>query len=348
MAKDRVLRGQQTLADGRNALNRWYRTYQFPRLTLPQHFKDSDKIVTEMLRELLNCRNPETHQYLVDLFRETSKRICAENYHPATRVNAAVVLTMLNVSEEVAAQRIPPVPDAATFDFMLKEIANPKQLDAVKAVLLVGIRRHVRVGTANLQRPLSPVQRRAARDALSTVWQQKEPPSGRSPEAHAWMRRRALESLALLADVKDDPSLLNEMAQTLVDESVPVSLKCTSARCFSLIHFPSDARIDPLPMVKRIGQFVVAVVEREVKTEEESKDGSGGSESAAPSGPMPGMPGGAPGGVPGGAMPGMPGGAPGGAMPGMPGGAPGGAMPGIPGGAPGGAMPGMPGGAMPG
>ena len=98
----------------------------------------------------------------------------------------------------------PPIPKIESLKVMLDELANPQQIDGVRAAALVGILRHVEI-----DRQLADVpggQRRLVgnnaeimiADAMLKLVNEKEAPEGRSQGGHDWMRRRAVEILGCL------------------------------------------------------------------------------------------------------------------------------------------------------
>ncbi len=274
LVKDGVILGRYALSDKRAEFLEWYSGYQFRRLTRHEFFHEMDKIRSELLKDLRGARAPEVHDVLTDTYLRLASVICKDaNYYPASRVNAMLLIASLNQTEETA--RAPAVPYARSLSFMLDQLNDDRQLDAVKAVALVGILRHIKLALVNPAYTLSVPQRDQILAAMRAVLKQPKPDT-RSPEAHAWLQRRAMESAVLVADLNKNPEILQELASLIESKEASPLLVCATAQAVGRLRVPRNLQYDPLPLAQRLGAAVVQAVEREAKrlAEQEKKPGS--------------------------------------------------------------------------
>ncbi len=292
LVKDGVIRGRYALSDRRDEFIEWYSGYQFRRLTRREFFSEMDKIRSDLLKDLRGARAPEVHQLLVDTYLRLASVICNDaNYYPASRVNAMLLIASLNQTEETP--RAPAVPYARSLSFMLDQLNSDRQLDAVKAVALVGILRHIKLALVNPAYTLSVPQRDQILAAMRAVLT-KPKPEARSPEAHAWLQRRAMESAVLVADLNKNPEVLQELAGLIESKEASPLLVCATAQAVGRLRIPRNLQYDPLPLAQRLGAAVVQAVEREAKRLSEQGE-KGGSDSMLDGyGGMAGMMGGGP------------------------------------------------------
>ncbi len=272
LVKDGVILGRLVLADKSDEFRKWYSGYQFPRLTLPEYFHEMESIRSDLLKDLRSARTPEVHQFLLDTFFRYASRLCTDDYYPATRVNAMLLIASLNQGEETPRTR--PVPYPPAFNFMLAQLGAAKQIDGVRAVALVGIRRHIRLALASRGYTINAAQRDQALAAMRNLINQDKPDT-RSAEGHAWMQRRAMESLALLADLNKHPDILQDLAKLIESDDASPMLVCVTAQAVGRLRIPKNLQYDPLPLAQRLGNAAVQVVDREAKRINEKKKSQG-------------------------------------------------------------------------
>ena len=184
---------------------------------------------------------PLIHKYIIDI----AKSISLANYHPAARINATLMLALINDSPEDPSTKKPPVPAASAFSPLVQLYMSPDAPDGVKAVALQGLARHVSLGAVK-----SP----QARDGVLKIMRElvkSEAPAGRSASAHAFMQRYAVDILSVLASPNSSP----ETAQTLValstNASKPSIIAAYAAAKIAAIQ-PGKQKLDKLPSVLQI------------------------------------------------------------------------------------------------
>jgi hypothetical protein len=349
--KEAILRGSEPFtADAtKKFLGDYYSRYSFALLTHPKNIGDWPKTRVNLTRTLAatNMQTPpllQVHDFLVDVLSQAMLPLIRGNYHPAVRCNAMLLLGSLNSQDPlfVGDAKRPAVPLIQSLKVMLDELANPQQIDGVRAAALVGILRHVEI-----DRQLENVpgaQRRLVgnnaenliADAMLKLVNEKQSPEGRSQAGHDWMRRRAVEILGYLGSPGQGSSVLAGLDGVLTDNKAPVALRCSAAEAIGRLKLPANANIKVSDTAKKLATVAVFACQKEIQRVEEqeareAKDklqaaggagygmgmGSGYMDTGSYGGSMGGMPGMMPdmGGMPYGMSGGMPG-------YGMPGGTP--------------------------
>lgn len=343
-----VINGTAPLADNQKKFDGFFLQYFFPQITWLENIQNPANYNALYQRRNVFFRDymrrstlPDVRQYLLKITLAKMKEIETGNYHPASRVNAMLIIAELNTKETVqSGTPSPPEPYLDAFPVMVDALGDPQQLDAVKIAAMLGILRHVQWDSRQRD-PRNPQAKKiddALRDRANTLClallNAKQPPAGRSVDGHAWMQRRAIDILGVLGTIGTNVNATQTVDAMVADEKAPLSIRCTAAEALGQLDLPPETRLDPLETARKLGELALFVCKRETKRFEDEKAfldekrlASGGQSGG---GGM--MSGGMPGGMPAGAMPGaMPGGPGGGGaasdddgpgaagMPGMPG-----------------------------
>ncbi len=200
-----------------------------------------------------------------------AKKLCKGNYHPAARYNIALIVG--NLDEELysksASAAKPPVPLPEALPVLLDFLNDAQMIDAVKVAALIGLQRHARYNLA------PPARATTVSQAMLAILAKQEPPSGRTPEGHLWMRRRATDVLGVIASPGKQNDVLTALQTVLADEDENIALRCTVADAIGHLKFAQDAKIDADNLVGQLGDLAVtvlaedvAVAEKELKKQE--------------------------------------------------------------------------------
>lgn len=190
---------------------KYYQQYQFGKLMDARYVNEYGKVAQSLLEDLdrsQKARGPAART-LGAWIVAGSRAIALGDFHPVARVNATLMLA--HVDDQPADLRAgrPPVPASAALPVLVQLYRAETSPDGVRAAALQGILRHVQMGSVT-----DPAYRDGiARIALALA--ESDPPAGRSPEAHAFLQRYALDLLATLAD----PNTSAKTAETLVSIS---------------------------------------------------------------------------------------------------------------------------------
>jgi len=200
-----------------SAFQAYYQRYLFGKLKDPAYLAEYGKIMQSVLDDLERAhKNDRANKSLSPTARLLSTwivggagAIAADNYHPAARINAALLLAY--VDDEAADPRTnsPPKPAAAALMPMVQLYRTETNPDGVRAVALQGLLRHVRLGAVTDPRFRTGIA------GLMLQLAESDPPANRSPEAHAYMQRYAVDILSFLAN----PNTTAKTAETFVSLS---------------------------------------------------------------------------------------------------------------------------------
>ena len=297
----------------------WYTGYILPLMTDEADLGGMSERRVELIADLARIKDFEFHTKLVTEAETYANRVLAGNYHPFARITAMHTIAHLNSVEVSVSQRVP-TPYAPAMDVLLARLKDAKELDAVKAVALFGIRRHLTTYLADDPRTISAADLKKMTDALLPLINEKTPPGKRSAAGHAWMRGRAIEALAALGEPGKGLVVYNAFNGVLEEKDAPISLRCAAANGLGLLRYPNDMKADFIKSADAIALAAVASAERNLARFQGLKDAiasrknkpsdRGGSGVGGPPGGAGGDPGGI-GGPPGG-LGGDPGGPPGG------------------------------------
>jgi len=171
---------------------------------------------------------------------ENALAIAPNNYHPAARVNATLMLALADDAQENNTTKTPPVPSTAAFVPLVKIYQKADFPDGVRAAALQGIARHVSLGA---------VKNPQFRAGIASMMQQlakSDPPAGRSPEAHAFLQRYAIDILAILASPSTSPDTVKTLVALSTDKEKPNLIAAYAASKMAKIE-PGKQKVDEVP-----------------------------------------------------------------------------------------------------
>ncbi|HTN74530.1 MAG TPA: hypothetical protein VL096_04760 [Pirellulaceae bacterium] len=291
-----LLKGDLAFAANESLFDSYYTRYKFAVMTQTnedQLAKLQQERRAFMEQHLKKAVSPEAHDHLVDLTFRSMKKICTENFHPAVRYNAMLIIGDLNVKEGITggANAGPADPLPAARDFMLAELVNPQQIDAVKLAAIIGLTRHAEI---NALRPADRQYTNAVRAAmikqLLPLAADKKVPATRSDEGHAWMRGRLYELLTALSLAGYDNNVAQLLTQTVGDESEPFSLRFVAADLLGRMNLAASTTLTGADVARKVADLLtqssraqLALLEEEIAIEKAKARLSGG-------GALPGRP----------------------------------------------------------
>src|SRR5690606_1098422 len=106
---------------------------------------------------------------------------------------------------------------------------------------------------------IPPAQRADLLKELTALAEKKEPPAGRSLAGHNWMRRRAVEALALAGAKKTDAAVAATIDKILADDTDSLMVRCAAASATGRMTYLPPLKLDPLDAAKKLG-FLALVV----------------------------------------------------------------------------------------
>ena len=224
IAAETAIRGAAGLGAAEQDVDAYLKKVYFAQMT---QYTDSALAMLGRLREDLfkkyisQAGNASTQQYLIDLTFNVGRVLARDNYHPAVRYNA--VLMLGDLDQQLGS---PPVPHAKATAELL-ELVEQEQFnkipvpESVKLAALVGLERHTRYG-------IDP----ALKDRLTTSMLKvmaSPTPVDVDKDVHDWVRSSA--ALVLANQYKDGPTKEVQAALTalIADEKLELDDRCVVA-----------------------------------------------------------------------------------------------------------------------
>jgi hypothetical protein len=184
--------------------NGYFSVYVPAKMTAPDGIKYITELVDEMTNLLLRAQRsnrPQIAQELTVYIFNGMKKVAEGNYHPAARINAALVLARLDRRPANSANRTPPVPLPEALPILISLYENESNADGIRAAALQGLHRHVTLGFPQI----SP-ENRTKINSMMTSLLDSPAPQGRPVDAHAYLQRYAVDILDFLR-ANEDKSL---------------------------------------------------------------------------------------------------------------------------------------------
>jgi len=265
-----VLSGQYSINDPAVKLQfrEYYQTYLFPFMTTAEGLKSIAKDRRDFFGDLEKAKSLEAHRELLDLTLAAMKSIVQDNYRPETRYNAMLIISNLNDQEpnSLGVPQTLPEPMRTALPFILEQFKSPNAPDSIKLGALLGLSRHLEWENYKEQTstPMQPALKGDVIKELTRLAEEKQPPPGRDPEAHNWMRRRAVEALSMACLKKSDADIVATMEKLLKDESEPLNVRFTVASVLGKIVLQPPAKIDPVATAKELGYMALLACDTEL------------------------------------------------------------------------------------
>lgn len=235
----------------RRNLTEWLRGYVFRAMTDPAYYSEIADLRGDLVKAMRNTRNPEVQRALVTECFRLAQALCDRNYPPPTRINAMLLIADLNQSEGGIGEggaRQPAVPYAPALEYMLTQLKNPNQIDGVRIAALSGIQRHVD-SQWFLPRPqIAPEVLQQINTEMLAIARQAEPPENRSPEAHAWIRSRAVDVLGGLIGLVPSLETYNTLVDVMDDYDQPLWMRVRAAYALGRVDY---ARLPEANTIKK-------------------------------------------------------------------------------------------------
>lgn len=243
-------------------LANWFEYIIFPEMTQVdvESLQSLPKLRGDFFRDYTQRprMNAAAHSYVVGTTLANMKYIAENNFHPAVRYHAMLMIGQLNSREPVlvGATKSPPVPYAAALPVLLDSFTGETQIEAVRVAALLGILRYTELTGTNTPE--------AARDRIIDVMLAalEASPGNRTPEGHTWIQRRAVEVLGNLGHIGAGGKVAKQLMAILSDKTAPLSLRCTTAVAYGKLNFTGG--VDP--QVAKFAALVGEMVAEDTRT----------------------------------------------------------------------------------
>ena len=244
----REIRQRSTAPDDaqRRLLEDYYSKYALARWTLKENEgKLSDGTARSLRRELRNdLTYPRSgaHDAINEIALGVLQAIAKGNYHAAARYNAMLAIGELNEIEPQGSD--PGKPWNKTVPVMLAAVADAQQADYVRVAAMIGILRHVRA------KSLTDELRQNVTDACLRLVNATQPPAGRTPEGHAWLKAQAADILGELGRPGPKGEVLVALGKMAGDRSTLLLARRAAVRAMTKLDMagvsPDNAAVAAL------------------------------------------------------------------------------------------------------
>jgi hypothetical protein len=211
----------------------------------------------DFFRKIVRATSDNNRAYLLNnVIVPKAVDIASKNYHPAARVNAVIILGLLDTQEGISGQR-PPKPHLAALRELLKIVDEPQSPDYLVAASLIGLQRHAEIdGQLPDQERMQPAVRTMMVDSMLRLIA-KFDANQAEEQAGYLLSRRAVQTLDGLMLPAADPKTAEVKAAL-----TKVATKKEAGKWLRLDAFLALSRLpidDPKMYLENLGKLVIYV-----------------------------------------------------------------------------------------
>ena len=246
-----------------NYVNAYFGLYVASKMTQqPDGLKEMDKLTQEMRTLLSRAQrsgNATVYAQLSKYIFDAMKKVAAGDHHPAARINAIQILSRLDRVPADTSSRRPPEPLMQVLPVLLNLYEDDSNVDGVRAAALHGIHRHVSYNFAKI----NPAGRTKLASVMNDLLE-SDPPANRSPEAHAYLQRFAVDMLDSMRPPQD-PNLGMKLISISTEPKKPNLIALYSASRLGAMGDVMKGKVaDPDPILKGWLKRVLEAYQTEV------------------------------------------------------------------------------------
>ena len=210
-------------------LDEYLNGYLFPRMAQkdPLALSDLGNIRREFTKDFLsdkvalNARKTIIESYAIPKIQQLLKG----NFHPAVKLNAVVLLGMLNDAEGTSA-KILPRPSNSALTVLVEILTQESYSPELKVAALAGIVRHVDTDRHATPQRIDQATRDTIANQCIAILDGKHTDQENWPEAlNYWMKRRATQTLGAIATPGPDNAYAKKLVTVLEDDQNSIWLR---------------------------------------------------------------------------------------------------------------------------
>lgn len=258
--------------DGKKVIDSYFKGYFFRQLTQysPTPLSKLSKSREELFKKYLRAaKHTGAQQYLTNITLSFFRVIARDNYHPAVRYNAALILGKLSTKYSTGGSNPQPLADGAKELLSLleqNEFNGVRVHPSVKVAALEGLQRHVRFG-------LDPQYADRVTKAAMAMLTQEPTVLGVNEEVNHWIRCQAAQVLVSQFQAAPTAELHAALTKLIADEKMGLDDRCLIAASLKQLKYAAAINADLTSTVLPLGILAQAVVsegaEKAQKYEEE-------------------------------------------------------------------------------
>lgn len=249
-------------AGGSADIDKYFKQYYFPRRTQwnPGALAELGKKREEMVKLLRGTTVPKAQEQLTTLTQGVMKVLVRDNFHPAVRYNATLILGLLDEKyPSSGANASAPVVLSAGTNELLELLENEefngvKVHPSVKVGALEGLERHVQFGMD------AQYAERVTKAALAVMGQDAKAIEV-DADVNNWMKCQAARVLAY--QYKDGPTQEIQAALTalIANEKMDLEDRCCVTGLLDKMKYTAGAQADITATILPLGKLTKAVVD---------------------------------------------------------------------------------------
>jgi hypothetical protein len=214
-----ALEGSGNLAAVEGGFENFMQGYVFPRMTQTDRETLStlgeirDDFINDYLSEnVLGGARQQVMAITIPAMQAIFENAGGKNYHEAVRLNAILLLGMIDAQPASRDNSSFPSPPPQVFDYLVDVFTGTKYPAYLKIGALTGIQRQVEIDHMRGQ-PQLPSRDRISQEAVRIL----QTPA--ATDAEYWLQRRSLQTLGYLGEVGSDGAILAEIIKIADDNN---------------------------------------------------------------------------------------------------------------------------------
>ncbi len=218
---------------------------------------DLPKLRRDIKNLLLLAKSGPAHDRVNALVYDVLAKVLRSSYpdhEAAIKYNALLLLGDLNEDDQPGK----PKPWSKPFPVLLKVVQSPKFKDYMKTAALVGIERYAVLGAIPADNVADVTK------VLVDLVNQQDPPAGRDPAAHQYLRRCAGEILAFIGRPGPGNCVVKALENVAVDPKARPTLRCEMAQFLGQLKYPPAAKVDLQQLANGLGHQTIEVCKQEL------------------------------------------------------------------------------------
>ena len=278
-----ALRNPAGFGTDQTAVADYLMKFQFPMMT--KYGPDElARLAADRVRHfklIAAAANAGSQQFLVDITLKAARVLARDNYHPAVRYNA--VLMLGDLDKQLATSTTPAVPlPAATKELL--ELASQGKIngvvipESVKLGALIGLERHSRLG-------MDPALTEQSKKTMLGVIADREAGEGVEQDVHDWVRTLASQVLANLSAQGPTKEIQDTFTKMIADKKMGLDDRCNVTAALGKMKYTPSAEIDGQGATMSLAGVTSDVVAEAAKVAEKyQKEALGGADFSRPGG----------------------------------------------------------------
>ena len=238
-------------------VEKFFNELMYPHFTRSENFMDFAHRVDlpkmrRTARDYFNyAKTGPAHDKLNEITLKFMDDVAHDNYDPAARANAMIMIADLNETDPNGK------PLKAAVPVLLKGVTAQTSIDAVRVPALRGLVRHAQAGIDASVRP-------QVMTTMLALVKERTPPAGRSADAHDWIGRRAIDVLVAMGEPGENGAVFDAMQKLIDDNSASVSLRAAAAAALANPKLTPPPNLDPAKLAKSVASLGIDAYKSEL------------------------------------------------------------------------------------